>query len=134
MPLQKKLIDHTNYLKPVISFRYSPNSNSDLTSKDIFLNYDSAFNLNRIGTSYEVEGGESLSFGLEFKRTNNFNQNVLDLKVANVVKASENFNLPSKSKLNKTRSDIFGDLSYKINKNINLGYFFLMTKIWNIQT
>ena len=134
LPLQKKLIDHTNYLKPVISFRYSPNSNSDLTSKDIFLNYDSAFNLNRIGTSYEVEGGESLSFGLEFKRTNNFNQNVLDLKVANVVKASENFNLPSKSKLNKTRSDIFGDLSYKINKNINLGYFFLMTKIWNIQT
>ena len=124
LPLQKKLIDHTNYLKPVISFRYSPNSNSDLTSKDIFLNYDSAFNLNRIGTSYEVEGGESLSFGLEFKRTNNLNQNVLDLKVANVVKASENFNLPSKSKLNKTRSDIFGDLSYKINKNINLGYFF----------
>ena len=110
LPLQKKLIDHTNYLKPVISFRYSPNSNSDLTSKDIFLNYDSAFNLNRIGTSYEVEGGESLSFGLEFKRTNNFNQNVLDLKVANVVKASENFNLPSKSKLNKTRSYIFGDL------------------------
>ena len=128
LPLQKKLIDHTNYLKPVISFRYSPNSNSDLTSKDIFLNYDSAFNLNRIGTSYEVEGGESLSFGLEFKRTNNFNQNVLDLKVANVVKASENFNLPSKSKLNKTRSDIFGDLSYKINKNINLGYFFSYDK------
>ena len=128
LPLQKKLIDHTNYLKPVISFRYSPNGNSNLTSKDIFLNYDSAFNLNRIGTSYEVEGGESLSFGLEFKRTNNFNQNVLDLKVANVVKASENFNLPSKSKLNKTRSDIFGDLSYKINKNINLGYFFSYDK------
>ena len=128
LPLQKKLIDHTNYLKPVISFRYSPNSNSNLTSKDIFLNYDSAFNLNRIGTSYEVEGGESLSFGLEFKRTNNFNQNVLDLKVANVVKASENFNLPSKSKLNKTRSDIFGDLSYKINNNINLGYFFSYDK------
>ena len=128
LPLQKKLIDHTNYLKPVISFRYSPNGNSNLTSKDIFLNYDSAFNLNRIGTSYEVEGGESLSFGLEFKRSNNFNQNVLDLKVANVVKASENFNLPSKSKLNKTRSDIFGDLSYKINKNINLGYFFSYDK------
>ena len=127
-PLKKKLKNHTNYLKPIVSLRYSPNGNSDLSSKDVMLNYNSVFDLNRIGSSYEVEGGESISFGMEFKRTNNINQNVLDLKVANVVKASENFNLPSKSKLNKTRSDIFGDLSYKINKNINLGYFFSYDK------
>ena len=79
LPLQKKLIDHTNYLKPVISFRYSPNGNSNLTSKDIFLNYDSAFNLNRIGTSYEVEGGESISFGMEFKRDNDKGDNIFEL-------------------------------------------------------
>ena len=36
----------------------------------------------------------------------------------------KNIKLPSKSKLNKTRSDIFGDLNYNFNENLNLGYYF----------
>ena len=47
---------------------YSPNGNDNLSNKDVLLNYDSVFSLNRIGSTYQVEGGESLSLGLEFKR------------------------------------------------------------------
>ena len=32
--------------------------------------------------------------------------------------------MPSKSKLNKTRSDIFGDLNYNFNNNLNFGIYF----------
>ena len=36
----------------------------------------------------------------------------------------ENNKLPIKSKLNKTRSDIFGSLRYNFNDNLNAEYFF----------
>ena len=57
-PLQKKLDQYIHYLRPVASIRYSPNGNSDISSKDVLLNYDNVFSLNRIGTSDQVEGGD----------------------------------------------------------------------------
>ncbi len=125
LPLKKDINDnHTHYLKPLLSIRYSPNGNNDISTKDILLNYDNVFNLNRIGTSNQVEGGDALSLGLEFKRTDNYGFNILDFKVANVLKSRENIKLPSKSKLNKTRSDIFGNINYNYNEDTKLSYFF----------
>ena len=121
-PLQKRMENYTHYIKPIMSFRYSPNGNNDLSNKDIMLNYNNVFNLNRINTSSEVEGGEALSLGLEFKRKNNEGLNILDFKIANVLKAKEDHKLPTKSKLNKTRSDIFGSLNYRVNNNLQFGY------------
>ena len=129
LPLQKRMQNFNHYLTPKISFRYSPNKNRNISSKDILLNYNNVFALNRIGTNHEVEGGESLSLGLEFKRENIENFNIFDFKLANVIRLEENKQLPTKSKLNKTRSDIFGSLVYNFNKNLNLGYFFLMIEI-----
>ena len=123
-PLQKNLENYKHYLTPVASLMYSPNGNRDISSKDVLLNYDNVFNLNRIGTNHHVEGGESLSLGLEFKRKDINDKDILEFKVANVLKNKENFKLPSKSKLNKTRSDIFGNLNYNMNENLKLGYFF----------
>ena len=123
LPMQKKVDLYTHYLKPVVSLRYSPNGNNDISSKDILLNYDNVFSLDRIGTSNQVEGGEALSLGLEFKRNLN-GSDIFDFKIANVLKLKENLKLPTKSKLNKTRSDIFGSIKYNINDNLNLGYDF----------
>ena len=127
-PLKKKLKNHTHYLKPIVSLRYSPNGNSDLSSKDVMLNYNSVFDLNRIGSSYEVEGGESISFGMEFKRDNDKGDNIFDFKLANVFRFKENEFLPTKSKLNEKRSDIFGNAKFKLTDNLNLGYFFSYDK------
>ena len=68
--MQKKMQDYNHYLKPVASLRFSPNGNSDISSKDVLINYDNVFSLDRIGTSNQVEGGDSLTLGLEFKRIN----------------------------------------------------------------
>ena len=124
LPLQKKLENFTHYLKPVMSFRYSPNGNSDLASKDVLLNYDNVFSLNRIGSQHQVEGGESVSLGLEFKRSDIYGKDILDFNIANVLKSKENIYLPSKSKLNKTRSDIFGNLNYYLTEELKVGYSF----------
>ena len=124
MPLSKQLDNYTHFLKPIASFRYSPNGNKDITSKDILLNYDNVFSLNRIGVSDQVEGGDALSMGLEFKRTNINGFDIIDFKIANVFKSKENIKLPTKSKLNQTRSDIFGSLKYNLSNNLKIGYDF----------
>ena len=88
------------------------------------LNFDNVFNLNRIGTTYEVEG-VTLSLGLEFQRKNNTKNNLINF-VANVIKPESNPNLPNKSKLNQTRSDIFGNLKFKFDENFKLIFFHTM--------
>ncbi len=127
-PMQKRMKDFTHFLKPILSLRYSPNGNNDLSSKDVLLSYNSVFDINRIGSNSQVEGGESFSIGLEFMRNNNDGKNILDFKVANVIKADEDLNMPSKSKLNNKRSDIVGNLNYNLTDNVKLGYFFSYDK------
>ena len=94
LPMQKIVSNYKHHLTPKISFRYSPNDNSDISSKNILLNYNNVFGLNRIGASHEVEGGESISAGLEFKRENFEGFNIFDLKIANVLRLRENNQLP----------------------------------------
>ena len=127
-PLQKIEDNYVHLLKPIASFRYSPNGNTDLSGKDVFLNYNSVFDLNRIGSSSQVEGGESLSLGLEYKKNNDLGANVIDFRIANVLKTDEDNNMPSKSKLNNKRSDFFGDLTFTVNENLNLNYNFSYDK------
>ena len=62
LPLQKKLLKYKHYLTPKVYFRYSPDKNSNLSSKNLLLNYNNIFGLNRIGTSHEVEGGNPCWF------------------------------------------------------------------------
>ena len=127
-PLLKRNKNYINYLTPKISFRYSPNGNTDLSNKDVLLNYNNVFDLNRIGSNSQVEGGESISLGLEFKNNNIINSESVSLNVANIFKFDENNSMPSKSKLNKKRSDIIGNLSYNLNKNLNFEYNFSYDK------
>tara|TARA_B100000886_G_scaffold339289_1_gene304323 strand:+ start:3177 stop:5570 length:2394 start_codon:yes stop_codon:yes gene_type:complete len=124
LPLQKRMEKYTNYLTPKISLRYSPNGNDDLSLKNLIINYDNAFNLNRINTSSQVEGDEALTIGLEFERKNNFEENIFSFRIGNVLKSKKNKKLPIKSKLNETRSDIFGDIYFNINDILNVGYVF----------
>ncbi|MDC3000537.1 LPS export ABC transporter periplasmic protein LptC [Candidatus Pelagibacter sp.] len=123
-PLQKQTNKYKNFLTPKLSFRYSPDRNSNLSAKNLLLNYNNVFGLNRIGTSHEVEGGESLSLGLEYKKNKLDGFNIFDLRLANNLRLNENNNLPLKSKLNKTRSDIFGNFNFNFNDDFKIGYFF----------
>ena len=124
LPLKKELENSTNFLKPIASFKYSPNNTKDISSKDVRLDYTSVFSLNRIAQSDMVEGGKSLSLGLEFENQNLNNEKNFGFNIANVIKNRKNNNLPNKSKLNQTRSDIVGEMEYNLNDTIDLNYKF----------
>ena len=123
-PLKKKVSNNINYLTPKASIRYSPNANTNLFSKDMIINYDNAFVLDRISEGSQVEGGESLTLGLEFQKYNILLGEIFKFRIGNIIKPKENRKLPQKSKLNKTRSDIFGDFTYTLNENTSLRYAF----------
>lgn len=124
LPLKKENKDSLNFLKPIASLKYSPNNTKDLSGNDTRLDYGSVFALNRIGSSDAVEGGRSLSLGLEFEKQNLNREKIFGLNLANVFRDKKNMNLPNKSKLNQTRSDIVGELEYKANNFIDLNYKF----------
>ena len=123
-PLQSKTSEYTNFLTPRLSLRYSPNGNDDISSNNLKLNYGNAFSLNRIGTSSMVEADEALTLGLEFQREKNMVGNIFEFRVANVFKREKNNKLPKMSKLDQTRSDIFGDVFFNINEFLKLKYRF----------
>ena len=128
IPLIKQLDNYTHLLSPIISLRYSPNGNDDISSNSLILNYDNAFAMDRISTNTQVEGGEAMTVGIKFSRENLLQEKILEARVGNVLRIKENESLPSKSKLGQTRSDIFGDIKFNLNRNLGIGYAFSYDK------
>ncbi len=121
-PLQKKLENTTNYLKPKIQFKFSPTNGKDISSGSVRLNYDNIFSNNRIGRSDMVEEGKSLTVGLEFEKQNLENKKLISFNLGNVIKDKFNGSMPSG--LNQTRSEIVGNFNYSPNDNIEFTYDF----------
>ncbi|MFL2892077.1 MAG: LPS-assembly protein LptD [Candidatus Pelagibacter sp.] len=124
LPLKKVDDNSHDYLKPIASFRYSPNNTKNISDKDFRLSYDNIFALNRIGTDEIVEGGKSISLGFEYERRNQNNDKLYSLSFANSISDRVNDNLPSKTKLNEERTDLVGKFSYYPNQVLNFDYSF----------
>ena len=128
LPMKRISKTGNDFLKPIVSFRYSPNNTKNISNKDLRLSYDNIFSLNRIGTNEIVEGGKSISLGIEYKKQDNKNNNFFEFKIANSLRDKKNSNLPIKSNLSKKRSDIVGKASYIPNKFLSLDYSFSYDK------
>ena len=124
LPMKKINESSINYLKPIISFRYSPNDTKNISSNDVRLTYDNIFTLNRIGNNELVEGGKSISLGIEYEKFDLNNKNIFSLNLANTIRDKKNHNLPTKTKLNQKMSDIVGKISYSGLDNLSIGYNF----------
>ena len=112
-----------------MALRYSPNNTKNISDKDIRLDFNNIFSLNRIGTNEIVEGGKSVSLGLEYEKRNLKDEKIIAFNIANSIRDKKNENLPAKSKLNNTRSDFVGNLSYSPNNFLDLDYNFSYDKI-----
>ncbi len=124
LPLKKNLNDSNNFLKPIAQLRFSPTNGKNISSSGSRLDYSSIFSPNRIGRSDMVEKGKSLTLGLEFEKQNFKNEKILGFNVGNVFKDKKNKTLPHISKLDQTRSDIIGDIFYKLDDRFEFNYNF----------
>ena len=124
LPLKKRQDEGNSFLKPVAQFRFSPTNGKNISTSGSRLGYSGIFSSNRIGRTDMVEKGESLTLGLEFEKQNLKNEKTFGFNVGNIFKLEKNLTLPKKSKLDQTRSDIIGDLFYKLDDNFEVNYNF----------
>ncbi|WP_415321314.1 hypothetical protein ABXT63_01785 [Candidatus Pelagibacter sp. Uisw_092] len=123
-PLQKKGDNYTNIIKPIISLRYSPNNSKNMRDEERRIDANNIFSLNRISSNESVEGGGSFSFGTEFNKNDELNNEIFSGKIANVFRFEEDKNLPTSSSLGKKTSDIVGSINYNPNKYFSINYEF----------
>ena len=128
LPMKRVRETGSDYFKPIFSFRYSPNNTKNISNKNLRLSYDNMFSLNRIGTNEIVEGGRSVSLGMEYEKKDKNNNNFFELKIANSLRDKKNDNLPLKSNLDEKRSDIVGKATYIPNKFLSFDYNFSYDK------
>ncbi len=124
LPLKKISNDNTNFLRPKVQIKFSPTNGKDISSTGSRLSYDSLFSSNRIGRSDMVEEGKSLTLGLEYEKINLTNEKLIEFNIGSVLKDKKNSSMPSKSKLDQTRSDIIGNFVYNPNSVVKLEYDF----------
>ena len=123
-PLIKELGDYRNILKPIISLRYSPDNSKNMREENRRIDTNNIFNLNRIASNDSVEGGSSMTYGTEFVKSKKSGEEIINIKLANILKNKEDKNLPRNSSLGQKTSDIFGSINFSPNSIWSLGYEF----------
>ncbi len=124
LPLRKSEERYIKFLTPKLSLRYSPNETKNIQTLDRQLNIDNVFNLNRIGTNDDVEGGASIALGNEFLIKNKKDTDIFSFDIATVFREEENKNLPTNNTLRNSQSDIVGSLEFSGTENWNIDYNF----------
>ena len=122
-PMRSIKNNYKNLLTGKAMIMYSPNKNKNVQNLDRKLNISNIYSINRLGLNDSVEGGQSLTFGLDYDLINKNNNSILSGGLASVLR-DRNETLPTKSTINNKLSDIVGSLSLKPKKNFNLNYNF----------
>uniref|UniRef100_UPI003F8645CC LPS-assembly protein LptD n=1 Tax=Candidatus Pelagibacter sp. TaxID=2024849 RepID=UPI003F8645CC len=131
LPLIKKDGNTSDYLTPKLSFRHSPNDTKNIRDNATLLNAGNVFSFNRIGQSDNVEGGSSLTIGLDYekkKKNKNTNDTFFKHRLAAVFRDNLDENLPTKSTLGKKQSDFIGEAIFNPNDIFSLNYNYLLDK------
>ena len=124
-PLKKENINYNDILKPKLSLKYSPNNSKDMRSDDRRIDINNIFSTNRLSAEDTVEGGASLTYGVEYLKTDKVSEkDMFGAKIANIFRLEENKNLPRNSSLGNKTSDIVGGLDFNPNDIIKIDYNF----------
>ncbi len=125
-PLIKENQEFKNLLTPILSARYSPTETVNMTNRNIEkLDYNRIYSIDRLANNEFIEGGQSLTLGLEFNKQNKIKDlNTFKLEIAHILRDENNLDLPKINGLNQTRSDIIGNVEISPSKFFDVGYEF----------
>jgi LPS-assembly protein len=125
LPLLKYTDNFTNILTPKLSLRFNPGDMNDASNEDRTVNVNNIFEINRLGLSETLEGGKSLTLGLDYKKEalEDINK-YFELKLAGIVRDVKQKNIPINSSLNQKTSNLFGSVTYGLSEVLNINYNF----------
>ena len=125
-PTIKKTEKYNNIFEPKASIRVGSNQTLDISNNDIRSDIDNIFSLNRGGTNETLEAGTSLTYGAGFTKINNLKdgREILNFRLANILRFEENKELSRNSQIGEKTSDIFGRFKYSPAEIIDIDYNF----------
>ena len=123
LPLIKNQGNFQKILKPKLSLKVSPKNTKDISDDEIRLDVNNIFNLNRISSNDNIEGGISLAYGNDYTIVDNNNsKEILSIKLANNLRLNENDDLPKTNQIDQKTSNFFGEISYSPNEIFSTKY------------
>ena len=125
-PLKKEGEFYNSFLKPKLSLRFSPNNTKNLSNEDRRLDISNISSINRLGISDGVEGGQSITTGLEYSFRDKIGEEKISLNLSQVLRDKANPDLPKNSTLNNKYSDIIGNIKFDLFDNLNFEYDFMV--------
>ena len=127
IPLKKENKNNTSLLSPKFSVRYSPNSTKNNSNLNKSISYNNIFSLDRIDDT-AVEGGGSLTLGVDYSLNTKEDQRLINLSIANILRLKENSDLPKLYGFSEKRSDFIGEFDFIPSKFFNFNYQFSIDK------
>ena len=124
LPFAKINKDTEQYIIPRILTRYAPGKMTNATTNDTTLNTDNIFSMNRMNSDELIEKDLSFNLGADWiwqeKKTNNKEPEKATISVGQVLKFNKDLDMPTKSSLQKSNSDIVSKINYLSPKNFDV--------------
>ena len=124
-PLRKENKNDSDVLTPILSLRFSPNKSKNNRKENKRIDVNNIYSLNRISESDSVEGGGSITYGLEYDKSNSLSdKSIFSAKIANIFRFEEDHNLSKSSRIGQKTSDVVGNFNFDPNDNFKINYDF----------
>ena len=126
IPLVKETDNYIREFIPKLSLFLSPNKSDNITTLDRKINNTNIFSTNRLGLSESLEGGQSLTLGTEYNLNKSDGSNIFQIDLAQIYRANDDNNLPTKTTMNNKVSNLFGDVKLNANQYLDFEYNFAL--------
>ena len=109
-------------LSPKLSFRFNPSGSKNIKNLDRQINDTNIFSRNRLGLSDSLEGGQSLTLGLDYEILNKQDKEIFSSSIGQIYRDTNQNKFPKTSKMQNKSSDIVGNVTYTPNNILNINY------------
>jgi LPS-assembly protein len=125
LPLGKTDSNYEYLIEPKISLRFNPGDMKNYNSTKRIINADNIFDINRLGLNDSFEGGQSLTIGVNYKKSNLDDINrYFETKISTVVRDKKQNLIPQSSTINNKNSNLFGSITYNHDDHFKFDYDF----------
>ena len=111
---------YDNTFTPTLSFKYSPNKTKDLRHENKRIDINNIYSIDRLGVNNAIEGGQSVTIGGGFKKTDKLDNNFLKFDLATSFRDKKNEDMPLTSTMGDRQSDLVGKFTLKPNGIFNV--------------
>ena len=124
LPMKKVHDKFKSNLVPKASLRLSPFESENNSKLDRQLNTTNLFSNNRLGLSESLEGGQSITLGIDYDILDKQDNTFFSSSLGQILRDNDDEKLPLSTTMDNQRSDIIGKIQFTPNENLSINYNF----------